>query len=188
VANETPEYRITERFGDVEIREYQPYIVAETIVEGDLENAGNEGFRILASYIFGANRGKRKIEMTAPVQQERPGTQIAMTTPVTQRPRGEDFAIQFMMPSEYALDELPTPDDPRVHLREVPARTLAAIRYSGRWTKGRYQAHLTALVEQLRDAGYEPEGEPMWARYDPPFKPWFLRRNEILTAFGPSSR
>ncbi|MDH3199399.1 MAG: heme-binding protein [Myxococcales bacterium] len=184
VAYETPNYEVVEEIGAVEIREYAPYLVAETAVEGDLENAGNIGFRILASYIFGDNQGERKIAMTAPVSQERgAGSKIAMTAPVTQERADDRFTIQFAMPSKYTLETLPKPNDPRIEIREVPARKFAAIRYSGTWSRKNYEKHLARLREALAANGYEAMGEPIWARYDPPFKPWFLRRNEILTAF-----
>ncbi len=181
---ESPEYRVVDRFGEIEIREYDPYLVAETTVDGDLENAGNLGFRIVAKYIFGNNQGGRKIAMTAPVSQEvAAGTKISMTAPVTQEKTGDRYTIQFMMPSKYSREELPEPNDPRVSIREVPARRFAAVRYSGSWSKQNYEEHLEHLLETLSAKGYEPQGEPVWARYDPPFMPWFLRRNEILTAF-----
>jgi effector-binding domain-containing protein len=188
---ESPDYRVTSTLGPVEIREYEPYLVAETTVDGNLENAGNQGFRILAKYIFGANQGKKKIAMTAPVSQERQkeaeGTKIAMTTPVTQEREGGQFTIRFMMPSEFSRDELPVPNDDRVAIVEVPSRTFAAVRYSGRWTKRLYEKHLGELYATLRAEGLEPEGEPVWARYNPPFTPWFMRRNEILTEFREAS-
>lgn len=184
VAYESPKYRVVDRLSDVELREYEPYVVAETAVDGDLESAGNRGFRILARYIFGDNQGKRKIAMTTPVSQEKAqGTTIAMTAPVTQEKAGDQYTLQFMMPSEYSLDELPEPKDPRIRIREIPARRFAAVRYSGTWSKRNYQKHLEQLLDTLSAAGYAPEGEPIWARYNPPFMPWFLRRNEILMAF-----
>ncbi len=184
VAYETPSYRVVEELGAIEIREYAPYLVAETSVEGDLENAGNAGFRILASYIFGDNQGEQKIAMTAPVSQEKStGSKIAMTAPVTQERAGDRFTIQFAMPSKYTLETLPKPNDPRIEIREVPARKFAAIRYSGTWSRKNYETRLAQLREALAANNYEAIGEPIWARYDPPFKPWFLRRNEILTAF-----
>lgn len=184
VAYESPGYRVTNRLGPVEIREYEPYLVAETTVDGRLETAGNRGFRILAKYIFGDNRGSQKITMTAPVAQEKAeGTKIAMTTPVTQEQVGDRYTIRFMMPSELTREELPVPNDARITIREVPARTFAAIRYSGRWSKRNYDKHLDALYETLRAEDLEPTGEPVWARYNPPFTPWFMRRNEILTGF-----
>jgi len=181
---ESPEYRVVDRFGEIEIREYEPYLVAETTVDGDLENAGNLGFRIVAKYIFGNNQGERKIGMTAPVSQEiADGTKISMTAPVTQERAGDRYTIQFMMPSKYSREELPEPNDPRVSIREVPARRFAAVRYSGTWSKRNYEKHLDQLLDTLSAEGYEPLGEPIWARYNPPFMPWFLKRNEILTAF-----
>ncbi|MEM7135479.1 MAG: heme-binding protein [Myxococcota bacterium] len=181
VTYETPEYEVVERLGDIEIRRYSPYIVAETMVDGDAQDAGNQGFRILAGYIFGANQPAEKIAMTAPVNQA--PERIAMTAPVTQDARGDRFAIQFMMPSKYRMEDLPTPNDARIKFRELPARQLAAIRYRGTWSKRNYENNLAKLYAELRSQGLEPKGEPIWARYDPPFKPWFLRRNEILTEY-----
>jgi hypothetical protein len=173
--------------GDVEIREYAPYIVAEVAVDGDLESAGNRGFKVLAGYIFGANKESSRIATTGAVtHSSAPGkTKIAMTSPVTQQRGAGGFVIQFMMPSDYTLGTLPVPNDDRIELKEVPARQMAAIRYSGRWSKRSYQANLERLFDQLHSAGLRPTGEPVWARYDPPFKPWFMRRNEILTEFEP---
>lgn len=187
VAYDSPKYRVTKELGPIEIREYASYLVAEVAVDGDLESAGNQGFRILAKYIFGANQGARRIAMTSPVTQEKAretqGTKIAMTAPVTQEKTGGQYTIRFMMPSELSRDTLPKPKDPRISIRQIPSRTFAAIRYSGTWSKRNYERNLDALHDGLRAAGLEPVGEPIWARYDPPFKPWFLRRNEILTAF-----
>jgi effector-binding domain-containing protein len=174
VAYESPDYRVIRKIDAIEIREYAPYLVAEVVVDGDLESAGNRGFRILATYIA----------MTSPVTQERArGTKIAMTTPVTQEKTDGQYTIRFMMPSELSRETLPAPKDSRIAIREIPAQTFAAIRYSGTWSKRNYDEHLDILRRGLRAEGLEPIGEPIWARYDPPFKPWFLRRNEILTAF-----
>jgi len=186
MAYESPKYELVERMGAIEVRDYAPYLVAETRVQGTLETAGNQGFRILAAYIFGNNQGRQRIAMTSPVgQEEADGRKIAMTAPVTQERDGGEFVIRFMMPSELSLSTVPIPNDPRIEIREIPARRLAAIRYSGRWTKERYDAYLAKLRETLRRNGYESVGEPLWARYNPPFMPWFLRRNEILTEFAP---
>jgi hypothetical protein len=184
LAYESPSYRVVQTIGEVEIRQYAPYLVAEVKVNGSLEDAGNQGFRILAKYIFGENQAREKVAMTAPVSQERDtATKIAMTAPVTQQRSGEQFRVRFMMPSKYTKDTLPMPIDSRIEIREVPSRELAAIRYSGRWTRSNYDTHLRELVRALEGAKLEPMGEPVWARYDPPFKPWFMRRNEILTSF-----
>ena len=179
MAIEQPDYAVLESQGDLELRQYAPYIVAETHVEADFDRAGNEGFRRLAAYIFGNNRSRQKLEMTAPVAQA-PSEKIAMTAPVNMHRSGSSYRITFMMPSEYHLETLPEPVDPEVRLREVPAHTLAALRYSGRWSQQRYEDHKNELEAWIRDQGWEPAGEPILARYDPPFKPWFLRRNEVL--------
>lgn len=187
VAYESPTYRVVDKFNGIEIREYESYLVAETTVDGGLEGAGNRGFRILAKYIFGDNQGKRKIAMTAPVSQESAeGTKISMTAPVTQEKAGDRYKVQFMMPAEYSRAELPEPNDPRIAIREIPARRFAAVRYSGTWSKRNYRQHLEQLLAKLNEQGFAPVGEPVWARYNPPFMPWFLRRNEILTEFGPT--
>jgi hypothetical protein len=175
---------VVDRINSVEIREYDGYLVAQTEVDGDLEGAGNRGFRVLARYIFGDNQSNAKVEMTAPVaQRERDGDKIAMTTPVTQKAEQGKYILSFMMPSEYTRESLPVPNDPRITIAEVPPKTLAAVRYSGTWSKRNYEKHLDRLQSTLRAEGYEPEAEPVWARYNPPFTPWFMRRNEILTSF-----
>ncbi len=155
-------------------------MVAETYVEGDFERVGTEGFRRLVAYIGGANREQGKIAMTAPVGQAPASEKIAMTAPVGQEKVGERYRITFVMPSKYTLEDLPQPADRRIRLREEPARTVAAIRYTGFWSRSRYEAHERRLLEWIHRRGLESVGEPVWARYDPPFMPWFLRRNEIL--------
>lgn len=171
MAYESPSYRVEERIGEIEIRQYESYLVAETLVQASLEGAGNGGFRRLAGYIFGGNE-------TAGGD----STKIAMTTPVTQDRVGDEYRVRFMMPSQYTGESLPTPTDSRVTFGEVGPQRLAAIRYSGRWTRSGYEQHLTMLSEALESAGQSVVGEPIWARYDPPWKPWFLRRNEVLIA------
>jgi hypothetical protein len=160
-----------------EVRHYAPYLVAETLVAGSADDAGSQGFRVLAGYIFGKNKGAREIAMTAPVVQT--PTRIAMTAPVTRIREAGGFVVQFAMPPEWTLDTLPEPTDPAVSLRAVPARTVAAIRYSGIWSQERYAQHLAKLQDALTRTGLRWHGEPVWARYDPPWKPWFLRRNDI---------
>ena len=114
------------------------------------------------------------------VSRDGSSTKIAMTTPVTQVQAEERFVVRFMMPSEFSAESLPTPSDDRVIIEEVGERRLAALRYSGRWTKNSFERHLNELRETLDQAGLTTAGEPIWARYDPPWKPWFLRHNEVL--------
>ncbi|HTY40284.1 MAG TPA: heme-binding protein [Thermoanaerobaculia bacterium] len=182
---EEPKFRVIVADGDFEIREYAPVIVAETIVEGDWGVAGNAGFRRLASYIFGANDGGRRIAMTVPVSQQAPGSRIAMTAPVAQERRGTAWAVAFTMPREYSLDRLPVPNDPTVHLRPIGERRVGAIRFSGRWNAERFEAGEAELRRWLTSKGEKVIGEPVSARYNPPWTPWFLRRNEILLELAP---
>ncbi len=187
MAIEKPAYTVLEHHPDFEVREYGSYIVAETEVEGDQASAGNEAFSRLAGFIFGKNRaGKERTSMIAPVSEvANHRTRIAMTAPVTQVSTGQrNWRVQFMMPSGYTLETLPEPTDGRVSLRALPARRFAAIRYSGTWSSGNYDRHLAQLRTALAEAGMASSGEPVWARYDPPFKPWFLRTNEILLEVG----
>jgi hypothetical protein len=179
MATEEPRYEVLEREGDLEIRRYESFIVAETLVDADFERAGNEGFRRLADYIFGNNRSRQNLEMTAPVSQAR-SEKIAMTAPVNLHRQGNLYRVTFMMPAEYTLATLPEPVDPEVRIRQVPPELVGALRYSGRWSQQRYDDHKARLESWLAKRGWRPAGEPILARYDPPFKPWFLRRNEVL--------
>jgi hypothetical protein len=180
MAIEKAKFEIIESDLDFEIRNYAPQIVAETFVEGDFEKVGNEGFRRLYDYISGNNRKEQSISMTAPVTQEGESQKIAMTAPVSQFRENNMWRITFLMPAEYSIDELPEPLDGRVKLVEDPERIVAAIKYSGTWSKSRYDEKKSLLEEFIDERGLKAAGEAIWARYDPPFMPWFLRRNEIL--------
>jgi hypothetical protein len=184
MALEKPEYEVLQTDGDLELRRYAPYIVAATRVEGEFDRAGNEGFRRLADYIFGSNRKRESLEMTAPVTQET-SEKIAMTAPVGMDRQGDAWRITFMMPSQYTLATLPEPLDERIELQEVAGGLFAALRYSGTWSESRYREREARLRGWIETRGWQPIGEPIFARYDPPFKPWFLRRNEILIEVEP---
>jgi hypothetical protein len=183
-AIEVPRYEVESTLADdIEVRRYSPMIVAETTVTTeDYRRAGNDAFRVLAGYIFGDNQGRRDIAMTAPVEQRRAssGSEIAMTAPVEQRAGDDGWVVTFMMPSEWSMDTLPVPNDSRVKLREMPSRRIAAIRFSGTWSERVFAEREAELKEAVARAGLEMVGEPWTARYDPPWTPWFMRRNEIL--------
>ena len=180
MAIEEASYEVVEKDGRFEVRDYAPHILAETIVDGDREEAGGKAFRRLFRYISGENRSREKVAMTAPVSQEPRGEEIKMTAPVGQQRVEGQWAISFMMPSTYTLESLPEPKDQSISLRQVPARRMAAVRYSGFWSEKSYRRHRQALESWIHDAGLTVVGEAVWARYNPPFTPWFLRRNEIL--------
>ena len=184
MAFEERAYTVLQSEGSIEVRDYAPALVAETIVEADFEEAGSPGFRILVEYISGANAQRESIAMTAPVTQIPEGERIAMTAPVTQELVKQGYRITFMMPSGRTLEDLPIPDDHRIALREEPGQRYVAIRYSGFWSEKNYQQQLERLTRWMAQKGLEPKGSAVWARYDPPFMPWFLRTNEILIPIG----
>ncbi|MFZ9594959.1 MAG: SOUL family heme-binding protein [Bdellovibrionia bacterium] len=182
MAIEEPQFKVLRAEESMALREYAPYIVAETLVDSRFEDASSEGFRRLAGYIFGGNQGSKKVAMTAPVvQSEGEGQKIAMTSPVGLEKASEtQWRITFSMPSEYTLATLPKPNDARVSLRELPAHWIAAYEYSGTWSQERFEEKKQALLEWIKKNGWKPCGAPMLARYNPPWTPWFLRRNEVL--------
>ena len=176
--DETP-HAVVERTGPFEVRDYPSHVVAETLVEGTFDSVGNEGFQRLFRYISGDNRSAAKIAMTAPVEQQSASTKIAMTAPVEQQRAGERWRVAFVLPVSYTLATAPQPTDGRVALTEIAPRRMAVVRYSGTWSESRYGAELAALRRFIDEHGLSVLGEPIFARYDPPFMPWFLRRNEI---------
>lgn len=175
-----PSFTVQRRVHGVDIRRYGPRIAAETTIDADEEKARNEGFRRLAGYIFGGNTAKSKIAMTAPVAQQ-PGEKIAMTAPVAaaRDDRGQ-WVIRFFTPAEYTMDTLPTPNDDRVRLVDVPAETVAVLRYSGIASPAAVASHSEELLTTLRDNGFEPRGKPFSWFYDPPWTIPFRRRNEVV--------
>jgi len=184
VAVEEVKYRVLESSGDFELRQYESSLGAETTVEGDFHEVGNEGFRRLFDYISGKNRKKQSIPMTAPVSQEASSEKIPMTAPVNQEKVGGAWRITFLMPSALTMETLPEPLDSRVKLVKIPGRLMAALSYSGTWSRKRYEDKEKRLKELIRQRGLKIEGEPVFARYNPPYMPWFLRRNEVLIPVG----
>ena len=190
MAYEEPEYRVLAEREAYEIRAYEPYLVAETIVEGDYGDSGSRGFRILAGYIFGDNQASEKMAMTAPVTREpAESVQMNMTAPVIAErvAEADRYRYQFVMERKYTRETLPMPDDDRVSIREIPARTMAVHRYSGRWTASNFEKHTGILLRALERDGIEVTGTPQSAAYNAPFMPPFLRRNEILVEIDPVS-
>jgi len=185
MAYEEPSFVTIEQNAEYELREYQPYVVAEVEVRGRFEEVGNQAFELLFDYISGKNHGKEKIAMTVPVEQQRvpQDETIAMTAPVTQSntPEATDvYRFSFIMPPKYSLSDVPRPGDSSIEIREVPARLVAARRYSGRWSEPNYRMNEAILVDALRKQGLQTIGSPVYARYNSPFSLWFLRRNEVM--------
>jgi len=162
------------------VRLYEPHILAETIVDSDFDSAGNKAFNRLFKYISGNNTSSQKVAMTAPVAQEQASEKISMTVPVGQQANNNQWAISFMMPASYSMATIPQPKDPSVTIRQVPKQYIAAIEYSGFWSQKNYQQHKDQLDAWIKQKQFTAIGEPVWARYNAPFTPWFLRRNEVL--------
>jgi SOUL heme-binding protein len=186
MATEEPKFEVATSDGEFEVRQYAPMVVAETFVDGSQDDASSRGFRAIAGYIFGDNKraGKaaEKIAMTAPVTIERQDTsqKIAMTAPVTLEQQGGRWRVHFVMPSQYQLADLPKPNNAAVTLREVPGRKVAAVRFSGFVGEDKVAAKTAELRDWVVARGLSIAGAAQLARYDAPWTPPFLRRNEIL--------
>ena len=181
-AIDEPTYTVVQKTEVFEVRQYAPYLVAEVVVPGPASEAGNQGFKLLGGYIFGKNKGERKLEMTAPVTQsalEAAPVKLEMTAPVTQAAAPGGFVVQFVMPKNYTLATLPEPLDASIKLREVPSHRVAVIQYSGSWSQSTYAEQLQTLRSAVGAAGLTTQGEPVSSRYNSPFSLPFMRRNEV---------
>ena len=178
MATEEPSFKLIKKNDIYEIRHYPAILVAQTTIHADFDDAGNQGFKILADYIFGNNQAQTKISGTTITSQKK-SEKIAMTAPVNMEKTQEGFLIEFTMPAKFSLATLPKPNDPRVIIREVSPRTVAVIRYAGSWSQEKYQEKLHILMNALAKDGIHTHGEPIFARFNSPFQLWFLRRNEI---------
>ena len=176
---ETPDYEVTKVEGDIEIRQYDPMIIAEVQMSGKREEAIGDGFRLLADYIFGNNSVKQGIAMTAPVQQQE-SMKIAMTAPVQQQSAGDGWQVSFVMPSEYTMDTLPKPVNDRVALKRIPAKTFAVITFSGTNSDKNVQRHEKILMEYVEANNLSVIGIPKYAFYNPPWTLPPMRRNETM--------
>jgi hypothetical protein len=182
MAIEQPKYTVLKDYGDdIEMRQYDGYIIAETeVAAANADQAGNLAFKRLGGYIFGGNRSKQSLAMTAPVSQAK-SEKIEMTAPVNQvRTSDGVWLVSFVMPKSYTLETLPVPNDPEVYFKTVPARKVMAIRFSGRWTETSFTQHESKLLAAVKKNGLKSTGSPWTARYDPPFMPGFMRRNEVM--------
>jgi hypothetical protein len=180
MAVEEPPYTLVTRDGAFEVRDYPALVVAEVTVTGDQTQAASAGFRLLAGYIFGANRRRQSIAMTVPVAQSRVGEKIAMTAPVAQTRTGDHWVVRFTMPRAYTLQTLPEPDDARVHLRATSPERVGVVRFSGLARPDAVVTQTLQLEAWLERHGRRPAGPASLAQYDPPWTLWFMRRNEVM--------
>jgi hypothetical protein len=175
-------YDVLTRFPGFELRRYPAHLVAEVEVDSSFTDAGNRAFGLLVAFISGRNSTRGKVAMTAPVLQEQASTRIAMTSPVVQESGGQPGrqVVAFVMPAEFTVETLPTPSEPRIRVREIPTQLAAARTFTGRWSEQIYQNQLAELHGAVSQAGLAMIGQPRFARFDPPWTPWFLRHNEVV--------
>ena len=178
LAYEEPKYRVVKSYDDFELRQYEPYVVAEVVTTGDFDEIGDKTFRKLFRYISEDERPQGKISMTVPVIQQ----------PLPEESTPKSYRFAFVMPTEYKLEDLPVPADASVQLRKVPSRLMAARRYSGTWSQERYRKNEAILLEAVAEADLATVGPPVFARYNAPFSLWFLRRNEVLIEVIPPKK
>jgi hypothetical protein len=192
VTEEQP-FDLVRRYDGFELRRYPAHVVAEVIVRLPFAQAGNPAFRSLFGYISGQNRSRTSVPMTAPVVQSAGAAQkVAMTAPVIQHGTDEcGYAVAFVLPASMTEETAPEPTDPKVTIRTLPPSLAAVTRYSGRWSQDSYERHCADLLKAIGAEGLTVVGTPRFARFDPPFKPWFLRRNEVIVdveeTIGPTS-
>lgn len=194
MAIEEPAFELIEKAEPYEIRQYRPFIVAETVVDGDLDAASNAGFRLIADYIFGNNlavsgkpgdKTNEKIAMTAPVAAGPVSEKIAMTVPVLAEPQtvgmnASRWRIHFVMPGRYSLETLPKPVNPAVQLRAVPGQRFAVLMFSGFAGAEKVQEKSDELLAWVKQRGLNARGVVQLARYNPPWTLPFFRRNEVM--------
>ena len=183
---EEPKYALVSDSEVYEIREYQPQLVAQTVVSGDQKEASSKGFQILADYIFGNNQSQQEIAMTAPVSQasesKNNSEKIAMTAPVSQQQEGDRWVVTFTMPAKYTQETLPVPNNPAVDIKLLPADTFAVKSFSGFAREKKVNAEKEALLTALESNGVSTKGSVVLSQYNPPWTPGFMRRNEVMIA------
>ncbi len=164
-------FTVLARRGKIEFREYAQHVLASVTVSGTFESAPSVGFGPLVRYISGENRDNTQLAMTAPVFHEASSDSA--------------HTISFVLPKD--TSHVPDPARPGVTTHVVPPLTVAAIRFSGGWNTQRVRGYEMELLNQLAEWGIAPEGKTLFARYDPPWKPGFLRRNEVLIPISRSA-
>ena len=183
MTTETPQYEVLDKNGRIELRRYKGYITAKVVIKANSYNsAANKAFRTLADYIFGNNSKNTKIAMTSPVISQKPITseKIAMTAPVTaSKLDGQTYEVSFIMPSRYSIENLPIPNNEEIIINKTSSHEVAVIRFSGYTTEGKIEKMTKELKEWANQKQTKLTGEPIVLRYDPPWKPGFIRRNEV---------
>jgi hypothetical protein len=185
---ETPPYAVVLAEQPFELRHYSAYLTANVRVRADGHSAAaTQGFNYLADFIFGNNMDARPVAMTAQVAGlgEHHGTRIAMTAPVMATHGADDYVVTFTMPHQFTEDTLPHPNNPRVFIDRVDDHFAASVRFSGYLDDAKEAREELELKAWIAEKGLSPIGEAIAAQYDPPWHPWFMRRNEIIIPVAP---
>lgn len=167
-ATETPEYKVVVADKKFEIRDYPTLTIATTPMN---DNGMNGSFGQLFRFITGSNEGSEKIEMTSPVLIEN---------------SKEKKTMSFIMPKKSVEKGVPKPTGQTVTLGKVEAARFAVFRFSGSRTTENEKAAIEKLDEWLMAQKIVGRGEPVFAYYDPPWTPTFLRRNEVMIRIDPA--
>lgn len=187
MATEEPRYGLIEKSGDFELRKYHPILIAEVLVDGNMDQASSKGFRLIADYIFGNNTtgtgSSGKINMTAPVTVAPKSDKISMTMPVTLEQISGQWQVNFVLPSQYTLDTIPTPNNKQVMLREIQERKVAVLRFSGIANETNTAQKTRELLKWMDKKNLIPTSAIELARYNSPWTLPFLRRNEIIVEY-----
>ena len=167
---EQAKYEVVEAQGNIQVRDYNPIIVAEVEVSGERKEAIKQGFRIIADYIFGNNSSKQRIAMTAPVMQQFLKQQESMN----------QWTVRFMMPSVYTLNTLPKPNNDVVKLKQISSKRFVVIRFSGMASENSLKEHSNALSQYIENKNLAILSQPIYAFFNPPWTLPFFRRNEVM--------
>jgi len=174
-----PSYQVLNDYGVIQIRHYPALVVAETEVSADYKSSSGQAFQRLAGYIFGNNKTRQKLAMTAPVMQQQTAETLAMTAPVIQQKLGAVWLMAFVLPKDYSVATAPTPLDSVVVIKEIPEKKVAVLRYTGSLSEQAIEAKAEELTAWLSQHNYKIISAARSAAYDPPWTLPFLRRNEI---------
>ena len=168
---EIQKYSVLETGDGFEIRQYEPFITVSTLENAGIRSAGNRAFQKLAGFIFGGNSESKR---------------IAMTAPVTEKPMADGYEVSFVMPAGMTMEEMPKPSGGNLTIAEHPGQKMAAITFSGLVGEKAFANQEQKLKNLLTGAGLTFDPTPIYARYDAPTTPFFLRRNEVLLALDSS--
>lgn len=184
MAIEEPKFTLLEKDQSFELRAYEPKLIAEVSLDGDLSEASRKGFKLIADFIFGNNTAQtgksEKISMTAPVAVKSSSAKIAMTAPVGLQPSNNGWRVYFVMPSQYTLLTLPKPNNPQVTIKQIPSQKFAVIRFSGLVGEEKMAEKVAELNQWIAQKNLKALSGPELARYNPPWTLPFLRRNELM--------